>query len=124
MKMYEILELPKLYNSIKNTKLSIKVTYKFTRLMRRAEEELNFYQEKFQEILEEYGAKEDGHFKMSPDGLSVAIISGKEEECNEKISELRNLEIPFNDISFSIDELEGIDISISELSCLMSLIKD
>ena len=40
MKMYEILELQNLYNSIKDVKLPLKTTYKFTRLMRRAEEEL------------------------------------------------------------------------------------
>jgi hypothetical protein len=43
MKMFEILELQTLYDSIANTKLPLKTAYKFTRLMKRAETELEFY---------------------------------------------------------------------------------
>ena len=124
MKMYEVLELQNLYNSIANIKLPLKTTYKFTRLMKRAEEEISFYQEKFREIVEEYGVKENGEYKLTPDGQSIVIIAGKEVECNQKLAELRNLEVMIEGITFSIDELEGIDLSIQELSCLMSLIED
>lgn len=124
MKMYEVLELQNLYNSISNIKLPLKTTYKFTRLMKRAEEELAFYQEKFREIVEEYGVKENGQYKLTPDGQSIEIIPGKEVECNTKLAELRNLDVLIDGIKFSIEELEGIDVSISELSCLMSLIED
>lgn len=124
MKMYEMLELQTLYNSIAHIKLPLKTTYKFTRLMRRAEEEITFYQTKFQEIVEEYGVKENGQYKLTPDGQSIVIVSGKEMECNTKIAELRNLDVSVEGIKFSIEELERIDVSISELSCLMSLIED
>ncbi len=124
MKMYEVIELQNLYSSIANIKLPLKTTYKFTRLMRRAEEELAFYQEKFREIVEECGVKENGQYKLTPDGQSIAIIPGKEVECNAKLAELRNLEVLIDGIKFSIEELDGIDVSISELSCLMSLIED
>ena len=124
MKMYEVIELQNLYSSIANIKLPLKTTYKFTRLMRRAEEELAFYQEKFREIVEEYGVKENGQYKLTPDGQSIAIIPGKEIECNTKLAELRNLDVLIDGIKFTIEELEGIDVSISELSCLMSLIEE
>lgn len=124
MKMYEILELPSLYESIANMKLPLKTSYKFNRLMRRAEEEIAFYQQKFKEIVEEYGVKENGEYKFTPDGSSVLIIPGKESECNEKLIELRNLDIPITNITFSIDELDGLDVSISQLNCLMSLIEE
>ena len=125
MKMYEVLDLQVLYNTIATVKLPLKTTYKFTRLMKRAEEEIAFYQEKFQEIIAEYGEKgEDGQYKLTPDGMSIVIIAGKEVECNQKLNELRNLEVSIEGIKFSIEELEGIDISIQELSCLISLIED
>jgi hypothetical protein len=125
MKMFEVLELQSLYNSILNVKLPLKTTYKFTRLMKRAEAELEFYQTKFQEIVAEYGEKDkNGQYKFTEDGQSIAIIAGKEQECNAKLLELRNLDVEFNDIKFTIEELEGIDVSISELACIMSLIED
>ena len=92
--------------------------------MKRAEEELVFHQEKFREIVEEYGVKENGEYKLTPDGQSIAIIPGKEIECNTKLAELRNLDVLIDGIKFTIEELEGIDVSISELSCLMSLIEE
>jgi hypothetical protein len=124
MKMYEVLELQSLYTSIANIKLPLKTTYKFTRLMRRAEEEITFYQENFRKIVEEFGVKENGEYKLIDNGQSIAIVPGKEAECNKRLIELRNLEVPIEDIKFTIEELEGIDVSISELSCLMSLIED
>lgn len=124
MKMYEILELPNLYNSIKDAKLPLKTTYKFARLMRRVEEELSFYQTKFSEIVKEYGVTENGQLKISPDGNSIAIIPGKENECNMKIQELRNLDVEISGITFTIEELAGLDISISEMASLMSLIEE
>ena len=123
MKMYEILELQFLYPSIANIKMPLKTTYKFTRLMRRAEEELSFYQEKFTEIIEEYGVKENGQYKLIENGQAIMIIPGKEAECNKKLAELRELDVPINDIKFAIEELEGLNISIAELNCLMSIIE-
>lgn len=124
MKMYELLELPKLYESIKNIKLPLKTTYKFAKLMKRAEEELAWYQNEFQKIIQDYGVQENGQYKLSSDGSSIIIIPGKEAECNEKIYELRNLEVEINNIKFSIDELSELDITISDLTCLMPLIED
>ena len=78
MKMYEVLELQNLYNSIANIKLPLKTTYKFSRLMRRAEEEISFYQEKFREIVEEYGVKENGEYKYHGDSIDIAFLVLKE----------------------------------------------
>ena len=125
MKMYEILDLSNLYNSIKDTKMPIKTTYKFSRLMRRAEQELNFYSEEFQKIIETYAkTDENGNYCFSSDGQSIEIIDGKQAECNTKIMELRNLEVDINDIKFSLDEIDCLNLSITELSCLMSLIEE
>ena len=124
MKMYELLELPKFYESIKDTKLSLKTTYKFAKLIQRAEGELAWYQSEFQKIIQDYGVQENGQYKLTPDGQSIMIIPGKEAECNAKITELRNLDVIIDNIKFSIEELNGIDVSISELTCLMSLIED
>lgn len=124
MKMYEALELSNLYNSISDIKLPLKTSYKFARLMKVIEGELAFYQTKFREIIEEYGVKENGEYKLTPDGQSIMIIPGKENECNVKLFELRSLDVPIEGIKFSIEELEGIDVSIQELTCIMSLIED
>ena len=124
MKMFEVLEVARLYESIKVIKLPLKTTYKFARLMKRVEEEVNFYQQKFAEIVEEFGVKENGQYQMTEDGNSIKIIPGKEIECSIRVNELQNLEVEIPDIRFSISELESIELNISEMTCLLSLIED
>lgn len=124
MKMYEVLEIAKLYDSIKAIKLPLKTTYKFARLMKRIDEEIIFYQEKFTEIVEEFGVKENGQYQMTEDGSSIRIVPGREVECNARVNELQNLEVSIEGIKFSISELESIELSVSELSCLLSLIEE
>lgn len=124
MKMFEVLELQNLYNSISQVKLPLRTTYKFTKLMKRAAEEAEFFKEKFEEIVAEYGQKDGDHYKVMNDGQSIAIIPGKEAECNQRVLELRNLDVSIEGIKFSIEELENLNVSINELNCLMSLIED
>ena len=44
MKMYEALALQNFYTSVHDKKMPIKTAYKLSRLAKRAEEELQFYQ--------------------------------------------------------------------------------
>lgn len=124
MKMYEVLSLQEFYVAVKDKKLPLKTAYKLSRLMKRVEEEIQFYNQEFNKILDEYAKKENNNFVFSKDGTSIEIIPGKEEECNNKIIELKTLEVDLNNFSFTLDEFDGIDLTISEMSSLLPLIKD
>ena len=58
MKMYQILELQRFYNSIKDKKMPLKVAYRLNKLITKANNEIAFYQEKMQAIAQEYGEKD------------------------------------------------------------------
>ena len=60
MKMYEALALQNFYASVQDKKMPIKTAYKLSRLAKRAEEELQFYQKEFARIVDEYAMKENG----------------------------------------------------------------
>ena len=124
MKMYEVLSLQDFYVAVKDSKLPLKTAYKLSRLMKRVEEEMQFYNQEFSKILDEYAKKENNNFVFSKDGTSIEIIPGKEEECNNKIIELKTLEVDLNNFSFTLDEFDGIDLTISEMNSLLPLIKD
>ena len=124
MKMYEVLSLQEFYVTVKDKKLPLKTAYKLSRLMKRVEEELQFYNQEFNKILDEYAKKENNSFVFSKDGSSIEIIPGKEEECNNKIIELKTLEINLDDFSFTLDEFDGIDLTIAQMSSLLPLIKE
>ncbi len=124
MKLYEVLSIQNFYNLIMNAKLPIKTTYKLTRLMRRVEEEVQFYQTEFAKIVDEYALKENGQLVYSEDMTSIKIIEGKEEECSAKIAELKNLEIDLSDFKFSIEEFDKLELSISDMYGILPLITD
>ena len=128
MKMNEVIELSNLYETIKDIKMPLKTSYKFSRLMRQVQTEIEFYQTKFKELVDEYAERDNnGEYIYSDDGQSISIIKGKEQECNEKIAELQNLDVDIKDISFSFDELEtleNLNLSVAQMSCLIPLIKE
>ena len=124
MKMYEVLALQNFYLSIHDKKLPIKTAYKLSRLAKRAEEESQFYQSQIQKIIDEYALKENGQLVYSEDMTSIKIISGKEDECAVKLTELRELEVDMKDFEFSIEEFENLELTIAQMSSILPLIKN
>ena len=113
------------YNNIKNTKLPLKTAYKLNKLFIQINEELLFYQQKFTEIINEFGKRdENGELMYSSDKTSIEIMDGRRLECQQKIEELQNLEVNIEGIEFTTDELESLNLTISEVECLMPFIKE
>lgn len=126
MKMSEVMMIGQLRSKIANKKMPIKTTYKFTRLFKEIEEQVEFFNNTIQDLIEEYGQKDENNkFILTEDKNGVKIKEDKYEECMNKINELNNLEINLNYIpSFSIDELENSELSMEELSLLMPFITE
>lgn len=123
--MNQGLDIQGLMLRLKNEKIPLKTAYKFNKLLNVLEKELSFYQEKINEIISEYSQKdEDGNPVLSEDKTSVQIVKDKIEECQKKMEELSNIEFEINDISFALDELENIDLTVLEVRSLMPLIKE
>ena len=125
LKMQQIIEFQKFYNNVKNIKLPLKTAYKLNKLFIQANEELSFYQQKFTEIINEFGKRdENGELIYSSDRTSIEIMDGRRLECQQKIEELQNLEVNIEGIEFTTDELESLNLTISEVECLMPFIKE
>ena len=105
--------------------MPLKTAYKFSRLMRYLEKEIGFYQTEFAKVLQTYGKKDnEGNLAISQDGESIEILPGKEVECNTKILELRNLDVTVEGFEFTLEELENLSLTLNEVSCMLSLIKE
>lgn len=124
MKMYEVIGLQNFFTTVADKKIPVKTAYKLSKLARRVEEEVQFYQKEFKAIIDEYAKKENGQYVFAPDGLSIEVIDGKDDECNAKIFELKTIEVDLRDISFSIEEFENLDLTLAELDAIYPLIKN
>lgn len=124
MKMYEVLALQNFYISVQDKKMPIKTTYKLSRLASRVEKEIEFYSKEFAKIVDAYALKENGELVYSEDMASIKIIPGKEDECSDKIMELKDLEVDLSGFEFSLEEFENLELTLAEMSGILPLIKD
>ena len=122
--MGQVVRLYELYQKMIKTKLPIRVSYKFARLGTSLRTELEFYQDRMNSILSDYGQKdENGEYIKLPNQNGIQIQSSKFEECVKAIKELESIEIKFDGIQFDIEELENLDLTGEEVELLLPLIK-
>ena len=122
----QVMAINGLLQKIKDQKMPIKTSYKLVQLANEIELKVKFFEEKMQQIISDYGEKdEDGEFKKTEEGTGIIIKPNCAEVCQKEIFELSNLEVELKDNhAFSLDELDGIEFSIEDLKILMPFIKE
>lgn len=126
MKLSDIFQLAQLEPKIKDKKMSIKTTYKFTRLFKEIEEQVNFFNETLSNLIKEYGKRdENGEFVLTENKSGVMIQEDRYNECMAKVQELNELEPELSYIpSFKLEELDNLELSIDDLNLLMPFIEE
>lgn len=124
IKIVQAAELMVLINSFKDKKMPIKTAFKFNNLETLIQGHYEFYIEKLNEIIYEYGEKDsENNLIMTEDQTGYKIQKGFEIECQEKINELSNLEVELpNSVSFTLEELENLEVNLYEIQSLSELI--
>ena len=122
MKLYQILNLPHVYETILEKNLPFSLAYKLNKLAEAVNKELEFYRNNMTKLIDEYAEKENGQPVLLENG-DIKIIPEKITECQQRINELQNVEITI-DVSFTPAELEPLEMSIKDLQNLMPFIKE
>lgn len=125
LKMSNIIALKGVCENLKSQKTSVKTAYKISKILNAVEKEFEFYQTKFIEIVNEYAEKdENGQPIMTDSGNGVKISPEKIAEAQTKMFELEAIETELNITPLSLDELEGLEISISDMQNLSCIIEE
>lgn len=126
MKISELLQINSLQEKIQDKKLPIKTAYKFNKLFQSVQEDITFFNTTLQKIIYNYGLKdENGNYVLTEDQKGVKIQEDKKDECMVEIQELNNLDSELKYIPhFTIEELDTLELSVQELSCLMPFIEE
>lgn len=125
LKMQDILNFSSFYDLTRTQKLSMKTAYRLARLAKTIEEEIQFYREKFQTILQEYGEKdENGQLVPTEDGGGVKLIPGMESACFSAINDLQELEVTLPDIKFNIEEFGNMELSTNDIGAIFPFIAE
>ena len=104
-----------------DTTLPLKGAYKLNKIKKAVEKESEFYQEKFQEIIDTYAQKNDnGSLVYSEDGTQIMIKDGMVEDCNKAIDDLQSLEVQIENYGLSLSALgDDVECTPDELEALM-----
>ncbi len=120
IKMEELVSFYQRSDVFSNKTLPLKGAFKLNRIKKDMEEDFDFYQEKFRDILEKYAQREEnGEVKLSEDGSQVLIKDGEIDKATKELDELNLMEIEIDNYDFNIDELGNIDCTPEELEVIM-----
>lgn len=87
MKLYQILNLPHVYETILEKNLPFSLAYKLNKLAEAVNKELEFYRNSMTKLIDEYAEKENGQPVLLENG-DIKIIPEKINECQRRINEL------------------------------------
>lgn len=124
MNIITLINTARIFNRFAQTKLSSKLAYKIMKFCKSAAMEEEFYETKRNEIINTYAIKdESGQVIVSDDGM-ISIMPDKMAEANAAMQELNGIEVEAPSIRFTIDELEGLELSVADMFALDAFIEE
>jgi hypothetical protein len=94
------------------------------KLVRAAESEEAFYQKELQKLIEQYGKRnDDGSLVATEDG-NILLLEDTLHECRQKVDELEALDVDAPNISFTLDELSCVSMTVREMGAISAFISD
>lgn len=124
LKIIKLLQTQAVCDKLKNIKMPVKTAYRISKLQEAMKKEIEFYQEQYKKIVEEYAEKdEQGNYKVLNEN-NIKIQPDKIDEAASAINELQQLEAELPDISFSLADFDNIEITPEEMSGLVDFIKE
>lgn len=124
MNILNLMNATRVFVQIGQTKISSKLAYKIMKFCKSVAADEEFYNNKRNEIINEYAVRdENGAIVQSDDGV-VNIIQDKIPEANAALMELNGVEVEAPNIKFSLSELEELKLSVADMFALDAFIEE
>ena len=108
---------------LKDKSFNLQTQYKILKLVKAIEEEDELMNQSVLKIANEYAAKdEDGNTITTEDG-GIKIDENKKTELALALDGLNAAELQLPDIYFSLEEFEGLNLTLEELDAFIAFIK-
>lgn len=130
IKMGDILSLNSIIDSIYQRKFPIGTSYKIVKIKEDIRKELEFYREKFDQIIQEFGKRdENGNLVLKrdvdangneiPGTESIKIQEGMMDECNKALEELQSIDVEIDTKGLTVEDLGNVEFSAGEIEVLV-----
>lgn len=125
IELYKAMNYKSLYESVKSKKMPFKTSYNFRKLAESSDKANEFYNAELTKLIEEYGEKdENGEYVLSDDKTAIQIQPERLQECQVRMNELSITEVDMPDVSFTFEELDGLEFSPDEVGMLIDLVNE
>lgn len=125
MLISKVFQVRNIFMSIKNAKMPIKTSYQIARFLQATETSNTFYQEKFQEIVDNYAEhNEDGTYVLAADGQSIKIQPEHSDACVLAVKELEEMDVEIPNIKINPNDLENTELTVDQMYILMPLLSE
>lgn len=124
MTLNSVEKLHNVLSSLNQNTMPLRLAYKFTKISSKIEEDYNFYIEKTKEIVIKYAEKdEEGKIIPNEQG-NVTIHKNCISQAEKELFELAAIEVDNPEITFTLEELESLEIKPYDLQYLIPFIEE
>lgn len=110
-------------STLKDKKFNLQTQYKILKLVKAIEEEEEIMNQSVLKIANEYAEKDEiGNIIQNEDG-GIKIDQNRKNDLALALNNLNSAELQLPDIYFSLEEFEGLDLTLEELDAFMAFIK-
>lgn len=125
LKMFQITDFTTFFAKVKSQKLPFKTSYRITLLAQEIEKHINFYQEQFRSLLQEYGKKDEkGNLCPTEDGNGILLDEATMQEAYNKLTELQNLDVELPNTKFTLEDFGNIELTPEEIQVILPFIEE
>lgn len=124
MNIMKLISAKRALTNYLDDKMPPSLAYKIMKLVCAAESEEVFYKKELQKIIEQYGKRNDDDSLVTTDTGNIVLLEGTVQECRQKINELEALDVDAPSISFTLDELSCITMTVREMNAISAFISD
>ena len=119
----EILEKVGMLGEISRKTLPVKVSYAIGKNIVKIESELKHYNNEREKIVDKYCEK-DEKGKLKIENGNYVIKDDEKENWNKDMKILQDIEVEFDVHKFKLEELNGYDMTASEMMCIDFMIEE
>ena len=109
--------------SLWDKSFNIQTQYKVLKLTKAIVEERAIVDQMLNQIIEDYCVRDENNQPVFTKNGGYKFRDEDLLEIEKKLNEINDTEIQLPDVYFSLDELDGLDLTVNELNCFMSFIK-
>lgn len=112
-----------LIQSLSDKQCSIYTQYKLLKILECTENENNIYEKQILQLMN-YLERDENNQLIQNDKKGYLIKPEYFDKCNQILQDINNVQIQVPDIYFSLEELEELKLTLSELKFLMPFVKN